>query len=97
MLLPVESKVPSELEQLLVEQISKVTLPVSWLSGSAKVAVRVGVVVLKRAPSAGETSVAADGATFEVLFVTARPLAVAAALPAGVAVSRTLGLPPGAV
>src|SRR5438034_11669957 len=73
MLLPVESKVPSELEQLLVEQTSKVTLPVSFASGSPKVAVRVGVEVLRRAPSAGDTSAGVDGATFEVLFVTARP------------------------
>ena len=38
-----ESKVPSELEQLLVEQTSKVTLPVSSVSGSLNVAVSVGV------------------------------------------------------
>src|SRR6266516_760449 len=97
MLVLVESKVPSELEQLLVVQTSKVTFPVSTLSGSLKVAVRVGVEVFSRAPSAGETSAGVDGATFEVLFVTARPLAVPAALPVGVAVSRTFGLLPGAV
>ena len=51
----VESKVPSELEQLLVEQTSKVTLPVSCVSASGKVAVSVGVAVLSRAVSAGPT------------------------------------------
>src|SRR2546427_2551054 len=91
------SKVPSELEQLLVEQTSKVTLPVSWLSGSPKVAVSIGVAVLKRVPSAGETSVGVEGETLAVLFVTATPLALAAALPVDVAVSRTIGSLPGFV
>src|SRR2546428_10109556 len=57
----VESKVPRELEQLLVVQTSKVTLPVSWLSGSLKVAVRVGVAVLRRAASAGGKSAGGSG------------------------------------
>ncbi len=92
-----ESKVPSELEQLLVEQTSKVTLPVSTLSGSAKVAVSVGVEVLSRAASAGDTSAGVDGVTLPVLFVTARPLAVTAALPVGNARSRTIGFEPGLV
>ena len=60
----VESKVPSELEQLLVVQTSKVTLPVSWVSGSLNVAVSVGVAVLSRAVSAGLTSAGVEGATF---------------------------------
>src|SRR5206468_4584800 len=96
-LVAVESKVPSELVQLLVEQTSKVTLPVSTLSGSLKVAVSVGVEVFRRDPSAGETSVGVVGAAFVVLFVTARPVADAAAFPLGVAASRTFGLLPGAV
>src|SRR2546429_681062 len=96
-LVAVESKGPSELEQLLVEPTSKGTLPVSWLSGSSKVAVSVGVEVLRRVPSAGETSAGVEGATLAVLLVTARPIADAAALPVGVAVSRTFGLLPGAV
>ena len=56
-----ESKLPSELEQLLVVQTSKVTLPVSCVSGSLKVAVRVGVVVFRRAASAGEIGRASLG------------------------------------
>src|SRR5438067_12543434 len=84
----VESKVPSELEQLLVEQTSKVTLPVSWLSGSLKVAVSVGVAVFSCAASVGVTSVGAFGAAFDVLFVIDAlfSVAVAPALPVGVAV-----------
>ena len=79
----VESKVPSELEQLLVEQTSKVTLPVSCVSGSLKVAVSVGVAVLSRAVSAGLTSVGVVGAAFVVLFVIEAfvSVAVTAALP----------------
>jgi len=49
-LVVVESKVPSELEQLLVVQTSKVTLPVSCVSASRNFAVSVGVVVLVRDP-----------------------------------------------
>src|SRR2546428_8105134 len=49
----VQPMVPRELEQLLVVQISEVTLPVSWLSGSLKVAVRVGVAVLRRGGPGG--------------------------------------------
>src|SRR5438128_9621608 len=71
-------KVPCELEQLLVVQTSKVTLPVSWVSASLKVAVSVGVVVFRRAASAGETSAGVEGAAFAVLFATAIPLTVAA-------------------
>ena len=95
----VESKVPSELEQLLVEQTSKVTLPVSWVSGSMNVAVSVGVAVLSRAVSAGLTSVGVDGAAFVVLLVieALASVAVAAGLPVASAVSRTIGLLPGFV
>src|SRR3989442_15370084 len=77
------SKVPSELEQLLVMQISEVTLPVSWLSGSLKVAVRVGVAVLRRAASAGGRSAGVEGATFAGLLVTATPPAGAAGVGSG--------------
>jgi len=84
---------------LLVVQTSKVTLPVSCVSGSRNVAVRVGVVVLSRTASAGPTSVGVDGDAFVVLlvidaFVT---VAVAAALPLASAVSRTIGSLPGFV
>src|SRR2546428_12405005 len=51
--------------QVVVVQTSKVTLPVSWLSGSLKVAVRVGVVVFRRAASAGETSAGVEGGRSE--------------------------------
>src|SRR2546427_5797095 len=91
------SKVPSELERLLVVQTSKVTLPVSWLSGSLKVAVSVGVGELIDTASAGETSAGAEGETLAVLLVAALPLAVAAGLPVGRAVSRTIGSLPGLV
>ena len=93
----VESKVPSELEQLLVEQTSNVTLPVSFASGSSNVAVSVGVMVFKRTPPPGPTSTGAGGAAFAVLFVI-EPFAidpVAAAFPTGFATSRTIGLLPG--
>src|SRR5205823_2389936 len=65
----VESEVPSEVEQLLVAQTSKVTLPVSWLSGSEKVAVSVGVAVFGCAASAGVTSVGAFGVALVVLLL----------------------------
>src|SRR3989442_7046365 len=58
-------------EQLLVVQTSKVTLPVSWLSASLKVAVRVGVAVLRWAASAGETSAGVEGAALGAVLVTA--------------------------
>src|SRR5438309_8258655 len=95
----VESKVPSELEQLLVVQTSKVTLPVSWVSGSLKVAVSVGVAAFTRAASAGLTSVGVDGETFvvELVIEALRSVAVAAALPVASAVSRTIGSLPGLV
>src|SRR5437870_12899523 len=73
----VESKVPSELEQLLVEQTSKVTLPVSWLSLSRNVAVSVGVAEFKRAASPGLTNVGVPGATFVVLLVIEALVSVA--------------------
>ena len=94
-----ESKVPSELEQLLVVQTSKMTLPVSCESGSAKVAVNVGVAVLSREASAGPTSVGVDGDAFAVLLAIDALLsvAVAAALPVASAVSRTIGSLPGLV
>ena len=59
----VESKVPSEVEQLLVVQTSNVTFPVSWVSGSVNVAVRVGVTVFRRAVSAGLTRLGAEVAS----------------------------------
>src|SRR5947208_1249416 len=95
----VKSKVPSELEQLLVEQTSKVTLPVSWLSPSRNVAVSVGVAEFKRAASAGLTNVGVLGATFVVLLVIEAfaSVAVAAALPVARAASRTIGSLPGLV
>src|SRR5206468_2968052 len=91
-----ESKVPSELEQLLVEQTSKVTLPVSFESGSRNVALSVGVAVLTRAASAGLTRIGVEGLPFEALLVIDALLsvAVAAAFPA---MSRTIGLLPGLV
>src|SRR5437588_9627073 len=85
-----ESKVPSELEQLLVEQTSKVTLPVSWLSPSRNVAVRVGVAVFRRAASAGLSREGVSSVAQAVCVVVSRPLAVAAALPVARAVSRTI-------
>src|SRR3954453_8399517 len=92
-----ESKLPSEVEQLLVEQISKVTFPVSLTSGSPNVAVRVGVAVLRRVPSAGETRAGVVGAISVVLFVMDAFVSVPppAGLPVGVARSRTFGLLPG--
>ena len=95
----VESKVPSELEQLLVVQTSKVTLPVSCVSGSRNVAVSVGVAVFSRAAFPGLTSVGVDGEAFVVELVTEalRSVAVAAALPEASAVSRTIGSLPGLV
>ncbi len=93
----VESKVPSELEQLLFEQTSKVSLPVSCVSGSVKVAVSVGVVALSLPVSAGETIAGVLGERFAVLLVAARPLAVTAGLPDARAVSRTIGSLPGFV
>src|SRR5207248_7098148 len=79
----VESKVPSELEQLLVEQTSKLTLPVSWVSLSRNFVVSVGVMLFRRAPAAGLTGVGVDGETFVVEFVIDAlvSVAVAAALP----------------
>jgi hypothetical protein len=94
----VESKVPRELVQAASLQTSKVSLPVSFGSGSLKVAVNVGVCVPTIALSAGETSVGVEGARFVVLFVI-EPLPrepEAAGLPVGVARSRIL-VPPGCV
>src|SRR2546421_12838244 len=94
-----ESKGPSELEQLLVVQTSKVTLPVSCVSASRKVAVRVGVAVLTRAASAGLTRVGVEALRLDVLLVIEAlfSVAVAAALPVASAVSWTIGLLPGLV
>src|SRR5436309_16043708 len=78
------------LPQFLVLPYTTLFRSVSWLSASLNVAVRVGVEVFSRAPSAGDTSAGVEGATFEVLFVTARPVAVAAALPVESARSRTI-------
>ncbi len=96
---PVESKLPRELEQLLVEQSSKVMWPASFGSGSAKVAVRAGVAESTKTPSAGVTSAGVFGAIDAVPFVI-EPFAsepVAAALPVGAVVSRTIGSLPGFV
>src|SRR3981081_991736 len=90
----VESKVASWVAQLLTAQTWKVALPLSFGSGSLNVAVSVGVAVLSRAVSAGETSAGVVGAMFVVLFVTLMPVAVAAALPVGSGVSGIL-TPPG--
>ncbi len=95
----VESKVPMELEQLLVEQISKVSLPVSCVSGSLKVAVSVGVVVLSLPVSAGETSAGVEGEAFVVLLAIEALFSVAVldALPVVRARSLTIGLEAGFV
>ena len=95
----VESNVPSELEQLLVVQTSKVSLPVSFESGSLNVAVRFGVCVPTVPASAGLTSAGELGPAFAVPFVI-EPVAseaVAAAFPLGGAVSRIIGSLPGFV
>src|SRR5438477_10314621 len=83
----VESNVPRLLEHPLSEQTSKVTLPESFVSGSANVAVNVGVAVSTIAPPTGETSGGAVGAaSAEVLGVEPLPsVGVAAALPGTVA------------
>src|SRR5581483_9528916 len=93
----VESKVASGLAHEAAAQTWKVTLPVSLESGSAKVAVSVGVPELSCAPLAGETSAGVEGAASAVLLVTETPDTVAAAFPAGSAVSRTIGFDPGFV
>src|SRR2546427_2350537 len=77
------SKVPSELEQLLVVQTSKVTLPVSWLSGSLKVAVRVGVAVLRRALCLGGKSARGGGGALGGVVAAAPPLGGGGGLAAG--------------
>ena len=89
----VDSKVASWVAQLLTAQTWKVTLPLSFGSGSLNVAVSVGVAVFSRAVSAGDTSAGVVGAMFVVLFVTLTPATVTAALPVGIAVSRILTLP----
>src|SRR5437588_5345095 len=83
-----ESKVPSELEQLLVEQTSKVTLPVSWLSPSREDAGSAGAAGFSRPPSAWLTRLGVDGLTLVVLLVIEAfaSLAGAPALP----VARTV-------
>ena len=94
----VESKVASWVEQSLTAQTWKVTLPVSFVSGSLKVAVSAGVALLSCAALAGETSAGVVGARFVVLFVIERcRVAVAAGLPVGSAVSRIIGSLPGFV
>ena len=90
-------KVPSELEQLLVEHTSKVTLPVSLGSGSLKVPLSVGVAELTKTPFAGVPREGVVGATFAELFVTATLLTVAAGFPTGITVSRIIGSAPGCV
>src|SRR6266480_3222239 len=94
-----ESKVPRLVEHPLSEQTWNVTLPVSFESGSSNVAVSVGLAAFRRAPPLGPTRAGTFGARVAVLFVI-EPLAsdpVAAALPAGVARSRTTGPLPGFV
>jgi hypothetical protein len=86
----VESNVPIKVAQVAPGQTSNVTLPLSFGSGSLNVAVSAGAAVFTRALPAGETSAGVDGAMFVVLFVTLTPDALAAGLPVGVAVSRTL-------
>jgi hypothetical protein len=95
----VESKVPSDVEQLLVEQTSNVIFPVSFGSGSLKVAVSVGVYEPTLFVSPGLTRTGMFGPVFAVLFVmkALASEAVTAALPVGVAVSRTMGSLPGFV
>ena len=51
-----ESKLPSELVHAASVQTWKLSVPLSLGSGSLKVALRVGVAVFRRTPSAGETS-----------------------------------------
>src|SRR5437762_2595821 len=95
----VESKVSTTLEQLLVAQSWKVIVPVSWPSGSANAALSVGVKDVRIAPPAGEPSDGVDGDWFAVPFVICAfaSEAVAAALPAGTAVSRITLPEPGFV
>ena len=74
----VELNVPTDAEQLLVEQTSNVTLPVSSVSGSLNVALSVGVAVSVKTASAGATSAGVVGAASGVRFVTACAVYVAA-------------------
>ncbi len=92
-----ESNVASWVEQSPTAQTWNVALPVSFVSGSLNAAVNVGVAVLSREPSSGETSTGVLGARFAVLFVNPDPATVAAGLPVGRAVSRTIGSLPGFV
>jgi hypothetical protein len=91
--------VPSELEQSLAAQTSKLMWPASFGSGSSNVAVRSGVAESTKAPSAGVTSEGSSGAMFAVLFVIEMSPSepVAAALPVGRVRSRTIGSLPGFV
>ena len=57
--------------QLAATQSWKVIVPVSFASGSVKVAVRFGVVEFRNAALLGELSVTVFGAASAVLFVTA--------------------------
>ena len=94
----VESKVWMTLVQSETSQTWKVTLPVSCVSGSLKVAVSAGVAVFRRAASAGETRAGVVGVVFVVLFVMfelSDPFA--AALPGVSAASRTIAPAPGCV
>src|SRR5579864_3980935 len=80
-------------------QTWKVSVPVSLSSGSLNVAVSAGVAVFSCAAFAGVTSAGVEGAWFPVLFVIdTLPIdPAAAALPVGVAVSRTTAPAPGCV
>src|SRR2546427_12066610 len=93
----VELNVLSTLEQLLSEHTSNVIVPVSFASGSTKVAVSVGVNTATLLAFGGSTSVGVEGAALLVLLVIEAlvSVAVAAGLPVGVAVSRTIGSLPG--
>src|SRR5439155_25199224 len=92
-----ESKVPSELEQLLVVHTSNVTLPVSCESESRNVAVSVGVALFRRAVSAGLTRVgrSEERRVGKEVIEALLSVAVAAALPVARAMSRTIGSLPG--
>src|SRR3989442_8687432 len=81
------------LEQLLVVQTSKVTLPVSCVSGSLKVAVRVGVVVFRRSEEHTAELHSRPHLVLGLLLEkkTLVSVAVAAGVPGGVAASRTIG------
>ena len=95
----VESSVWRTVEQSFVEQTWNVTLPVSCVSGSPKVAVSVGVSELTYCASDGVARAGAVGAMSAVLFVNEPFVSEpsAAALPIGTARSRIVSPEPGVV